>query len=400
MAIYSCSISNVSRAAGSSACATLSYNTGKPVFEERTGQTYNYGRSERVLLSGTMLPESAPESWHNPANLFNAIENHEKAENARTAKKIMVALPREFSIEQSQKVIERYITANLTSAGYAATYAIHSDPANNNPHAHILVANRQINEKGEWSSKRKMEYALDERGQRIPRLDENGQQKTDKNGRKQWVRINAEQNPLDKKEFLKQLRESWAEECNRELPEELKIDHRSFADQGIDQIPTIHEGYASRGIEASGGVSERAELNREIKKANRWLQQLQQLREQLKEQVEQVKDWTAQRKEQTLGRVRDLLHRGRSAGANTGFRAERERPGEPTETTSREIIRDTRAAISRATAAEENSRTERHNREAEQKRLELERIRKEAERSQREAERSRELEMGDWEPDF
>ena len=144
MAIYHCAISNVSRAGGSSACASLSYITAESVYEERTAQTYSYGRSERVLTSGTLLPDGAPEAWRDPAQLFNAIENHEKAENARTAKKIEVALPREFTLEISQRVIERYITENLTKAGYAATYAIHTDPDNNNPHAHILVPNRQI----------------------------------------------------------------------------------------------------------------------------------------------------------------------------------------------------------------------------------------------------------------
>ena len=274
MSIYHCSISNVSRASGSSACATLSYIQGGKIYEERTQKTYSYGRKERVLETGTIIPEYAPKEYQNPSVLFNAIENYEKTENARTAKKIEVAFPRELDFATQRKVIEDFIRNNLTVEGYCATFAIHNGGKNANPHAHILVANRQINEKGEWNSKRKMEYALDENDKRIPRLDENGQQKTDKNGRKQWVRINAEQNPLDKKLFLSQLREGWAIECNKHLHPEQQIDHRSYEAQGKDQIPTIHEGYASRRMEARGQISDRAEVNRSIRDKNRLIRQI------------------------------------------------------------------------------------------------------------------------------
>lgn len=87
MAIYSCNISNVSRAKGSSSCATLSYISGEKVRDERLGKTFRYGREERVILTETLLPEGAPVEFQNPAVLFNAIENYETAENARTAKK-------------------------------------------------------------------------------------------------------------------------------------------------------------------------------------------------------------------------------------------------------------------------------------------------------------------------
>lgn len=275
MAIYHCSISNVSRAKGSSSCATLSYISAEKIYEERTAKVYSYGRKERVLDVGAVLPEYAPIEFQNPAVLFNSIENHEKAENARTAKKIEVALPREFDLEKQKEVIKEYIKENLTKEGYCAAYAIHNDRENNNPHAHILVANRRINEKGEWGSKRKMVYVLDVFGERVPKLDENGMQKTDSRGRKQWVRMNAEQNPLDKKEFLQKLREGWADVCNRSLEYGQQIDHRSHAARGIEQIPTIHEGYAGREMENRGAVSDRAEQNREIRKKNAVLGQIQ-----------------------------------------------------------------------------------------------------------------------------
>lgn len=269
MAIFHMSISNVSRAKGSSSCASLAYIAASKVYEERTHQTYSYGRKERVMKVATLLPDGAPTAYADAAQLFNAIEKHEQASNARTAKKIVVALPRELSLDESDEILTDFIRDNLCANGYCATYAIHRDKDGNNPHAHILVANRQINKKGEWSSKRKMEYALDEKGERIPLIDKKtGKQKVDKRNRKQWKRISAEQNPLDKKQFLEQLREAWAVECNKHLSQEDRIDHRSNAARGIDDIPTIHEGYAARAMEACGDVSERMEINRQIRLKN------------------------------------------------------------------------------------------------------------------------------------
>lgn len=271
MAIYHLSVSNVSRAGGSKATATLSYITGKRVHDERRDETYDYGRKERVIESHTLLPEGAPAEWCDPERLFNGIETHEKGRTARPAKKIVVALPREFTPAQRVQALEGFIRENLTSDGYAATYAIHKDREGNNPHAHILVANRQIDPKtGDWARlKQRMEYVLDENGERVPLTDpETGRQKTDKRGRRQWKRRSVSLNPLDRKAKLQSLRESWADTCNALLPETARIDHRNLEDQGSDLEPTIHEGYAARAIERAGGVSERCQTNREIRRSN------------------------------------------------------------------------------------------------------------------------------------
>lgn len=308
MAIYHCSISNVSRAKDSSSCATLSYISAEKIYEERTAKVYSYGRKERVLDVGTIIPEYAPLEFQNPEILFNSIENYEKAENARTAKKVEVALPREFDIEKQKEVIKEYIKGNLTKEGYCATYAIHNDKENNNPHAHILVANRRINERGEWSSKRKMVYVLDAFGERVPRLDENGVQKTDSRGRKQWVRMNAEQNPLDKKEFLQNLRKGWADVCNRYLGYDQQIDHRSYAARGIEQIPTIHEGYAGREIENRGDISDRVEQNREIRKKNIVLESMQSEIKELSEKLQEIIRGLYDRYSETIRDIRGAGH--------------------------------------------------------------------------------------------
>ena len=121
MAIYSCNISNVSRAKGSSACATLSYISAEKIRDERTGELYNYGREQRVIEVATMLPAGAPQEYEKAERLFNSIENFEKAENARTAKKIIVALPREFDLDMQS---EGRIQICNNTACYCGSYNI------------------------------------------------------------------------------------------------------------------------------------------------------------------------------------------------------------------------------------------------------------------------------------
>ena len=270
MAIYSLSVSNVSRAAGSSTLATLSYITAQRARDERLGQTfYGFGRRERVEATGTLLPEGAVEDWRDPVALFNALETYEKAANARCGKKMIVALAREWSLETSETVLCEYIEQQLCRRGYAATYAIHTDAEGNNPHAHVLIANRVIKPNGQWGHKQKKAYVLDENGERVPLIDKvTGEQKTDKRGRKQWKRRTVESHPLDEKDVLKDLRKTWADTANRYLDQANQIDHRSLREQGVDRLPTIHLGYASAEMIARGEPSERAQRAENIRKTN------------------------------------------------------------------------------------------------------------------------------------
>lgn len=276
MAMYHCSISNVSRSKGASSCATLAYIIGEKIRDERLGKTFNYSRKERVLYYETLLPDYAPSDFVSAQNLFNFVEKSEQRDNARVAKKIEVALPRELTIKQQQILLKKYINENFIKFGYCATYAIHNDPKNHNPHGHILVSNKPINKKGEFASVTKSEFLLDENGNKIPVIDEKtGRQKErirkGKGVEKIWKRVNVEQNPLDTRDFLKKLRENWANVVNFALEKagfNERVDHRTLEAQGISRKATIHEGYAAQNIEKKGGIAERCSINREIKKSN------------------------------------------------------------------------------------------------------------------------------------
>lgn len=228
MAIYSLHVSNVSRAAGSSAVASCSYITSRRMRDERTGEAFNgFGRRERVEHVCTMLPEGAPGEYLDPERLFNAVEMAEKRSDARPAKKIMVALPREF--------------------------------------------------------------ALDANGRRIPVIDpDTGRQKIGARNRKVWKRVNVSNNPLDSKEFLERLRREWADSCNALLPGYAVIDHRSFKARGIERIPTIHEGYASREMEKRGSRGDLCEENRRIQALNRLLDTLRAMIGRLSDQAQGI----------------------------------------------------------------------------------------------------------------
>ena len=272
MSYYHMSMSNVSRAAGSSSLATASYITGELIHDEfLEGKVYSYGNKERILEHDIVLPDHTDPKLNNVEALFNSIEQFETGSNARTAKKIVVALPEECDIDTHRKIIKQYIEKNITAEGYACCYALHLNNAGTNPHAHILIANRQIDVlTGTWKkTKYKKEYALDNNGNKIPVIDPTtGKQKLGPRNTKVWKRINVEVNPLDKKEKLQSMRESWAKCCNKYLSADNQITHLSHKERGLITEPTIHEGYYARKIEQEGKISDLCEKNREIKKIN------------------------------------------------------------------------------------------------------------------------------------
>ena len=212
------------------------------------------------------------EPWHRPAQLLGLLPGHL------------------FDARERFRALEDFISWNITANGYACTYAIHTDKDGRNPHAHILVANRRIDPKtGRWAAKSRSEFALDANGRRIPVIDpDTGRQKIGARNRKVWKRVNVSNNPLDSKEFLERLRREWADSCNALLPGYAVIDHRSFKARGIERIPTIHEGYASREMEKRGGRGDLCEENRRIQALNRLLDALRAMIGRLSDQAQGI----------------------------------------------------------------------------------------------------------------
>ena len=181
-----------------------------------------------------------------------------------------------------------------------ADFAIH-DKGDGNPHAHILLTMRAMDEKGRWLPKAKKVYDLDENGEKI-RLP-SGSYKNHKEPTTDW----------DRKENAELWRSEWANVVNRyyekhDLP--IRLDLRSFARQGRDELPTIHIGPAVAHMEEKGIPTQLGDYNRQIKTHNTALQKLKRLISSLsawlKEKVNQITELT--KKEAPQPTILDFLY--------------------------------------------------------------------------------------------
>lgn len=304
MAIYHLHIKIGGRSKGQSAVAAAAYRSGDKLIDKETGLISDYTRKGGVVHSEISLCDNAPSEYADRETLWNSVHQIEKAKDARLWREIEVALPKEFSREQQIETVRQFVKQQ-TEKGMCADWALH-DKGDGNPHAHIMLTVRSIEPGGKWAPKCRKVYDLDENGQRIF-------QKVDKSGRKQYKNHKEDYNDWNAKERVEEWRAAWAKCCNDRLAEHERIDHRSYERQSIDQIPTIHEGYAARKIAAAGGTSERIEINNEIRQKNSLLSKI---AAQLKVIGEEIKQLIAeQRREKGSAinagkqRIADLLAR-------------------------------------------------------------------------------------------
>ena len=302
MAIYHLSIKIISRGKGKSAVAAAAYRAGEKIINQYDGIEHDYTRKGGVVHTEILLPDHAPAEYSDRAVLWNAVEKIEKAKNAQLAREIEIALPVELTLLQSRSLVREYCKRHFVSAGMCADICIH-DTGGGNPHAHILLTMRPIDNNGEWGAKSKKEYMLDKSGEKI--LLKSGEYKSRKIDATDW-------NNQDKAE---QWRAAWADTANRYL-EKLnhteRIDHRSYERQGIDQIPTIHLGAAASQMEKRGIRTERGNLNREIEVTNSNLRQL-------KARITKLQNWLKEEQDNTepptlADYIQEILSRKAQAG--------------------------------------------------------------------------------------
>ena len=276
IAIYHCNIGIVSRGKGKSAVAAAAYRSGEKITNEWDGMTHDYTRKRGVVHTEILLPPHAPPSFSDRATLWNSVELYEKAGNVQLAREIDAALPIELSREEQIRLVREYCSSQFVSRGMCVDFCLH-DTGSGNPHCHIMLTMRPLDERGAWAAKSKKEYDLDENGERI-RLP-SGRYKTHKVDLTGW---NDKGNAL-------LWRKAWADISNAYLeragsPE--RIDHRSNAERGIDEIPTVHMGVAACQMEKKGIATEKGELNRTIRKSNRLIKEI-------RAQIGNLKEWIA-----------------------------------------------------------------------------------------------------------
>lgn len=239
------SVRAVQRSSGRTAPAAAAYRSASRIECERTGQVHDYTRKQGVEATALLLPPGAPAWAQDRAALWNAAELREKHPRARPAREIEVGFPQEFNAGQrraaglavAQLIVDRY--------GAVADVAWHAPGPqgdDRNYHCHVLFTTRGF-ENGDWSKTKNR--ALD---------DIHG-------GR----------------EEIRHLRQAVADIFNAIAARDrlnICVEHRSFADRGLDREPTQHLGPIATQMERRGTRSDIGDENRKIEKRNHRRQQL------------------------------------------------------------------------------------------------------------------------------
>ena len=338
MAIYHLEAKMVSRGAGRSAVAASAYLSCSRMLNEYDGVQHDYTRKQGLVWQAVFLPPMAPLEWQDREKLWNAVEETEKTKDSRLAREFVAALPIELSREQQTALLQDFVREQFVAEGMCADVAIH-DSDGHNPHAHILLTVRPLTEAGAWQYKTEKEYLCakdgEERGFTATEFkaaqaggwEKQYQYKVDKEkvymapsqaekhgyeraGKYPKSTKSGRQNPIsarwNSEEQLLAWREAWATAANRCL--ELaghaeRIDHRSHAARGLEERPTIHEGVAAQALERRGILSDRCELNRQIKADNALLRELKAELKKLSDLVVHTVSAVAARLEKLRGRV-------------------------------------------------------------------------------------------------
>ena len=310
----------VSRGAGRSAVAAAAYLSCSRMLNEYDGVQHDYTRKQGLGWRQVFLPATAPAEWQDRETLWNAVEETETAKDSRLAREFVAALPIELSREEQIQLLQDFIKEQFVADGMCADAAIHDPyPPGHNPHAHILLTVRPLDEKGKWQYKTEKEYLCVKDGEEQGFTAAEFKQAQADGWEKQYQykevymapsaaqaqgceRVSkypkstkyGRQNPITERwnsdEQLVLWRAAWADVANRHLERtghEERIDHRSHAERGLLERPTVHEGVVARAMEKKGIISDRCELNRQIKADNALLREL---RGQVKKLAQAVKN--------------------------------------------------------------------------------------------------------------
>lgn len=285
MALYHFHVDQVKRSEGCSAVASAAYRAGEKLHNLWDGETHDYTKKGGVVFTEIMLPPNAPEHFSDRSTLWNDLEQFEKRGDAQLAYSFDIAMQNEFTLEENIEFARQFVREQFLSAGMIVDFAFHLPGKDENdipnPHFHVLVPIRPLNEDGTWGAKQHRVYNLDENGQRIKK--ENGQ----------WDFVAVPTTDWGRPETLQKWRKEWAKFINSKFEEkglDCRIDHRSYVDQRLDLLPTVHEGPQVRKMEKRGIRTEKGDLNRWIKKFNQMYRSLQSTIAALKEWIKEAKE--------------------------------------------------------------------------------------------------------------
>ena len=234
MAIYHFSAKVISRARGSSAVASAAYRSASRLFDEKLNRHHDFSNKAGVIHSEVMLPQGSPERLNDRTVLWNEVEAGEKRKDAQLAREVEFSIPREMDQQQGVSLARDFVQKQFVDRGMVADLNVHWDKADDGspkPHAHVMLSMREVGPEGF------------------------GKKVRDWNGT----------------ELLQEWREAWAAHVNERMAKlglEGRIDHRSYADQGIALEPQHKIGPAGMRRLDRGEDAERADDHRRIAREN------------------------------------------------------------------------------------------------------------------------------------
>ena len=257
----------ISRGKGQSCMASCAYYSGEKKYSEyECCWKYPHSSPARVKRIEVMLPPNAPRAYAEPQTLWNAVDAAETSVNAQTARSMLFALPRELTYEQNLALVRDFCQKEFVDKGMVCNFFYH-DKGDGNPHVHIMLTLRAMDENGKWLPKSKNVYALDENGNRI--RAPNGS----------WKRVKVDTVDWNERKYGEIWRQDWAAAQNAALEaagRADRVDMRSLERQGVeDRLPQKHLGPTASALERKGISSERGDENRKIISVNKMLASLQ-----------------------------------------------------------------------------------------------------------------------------
>src|SRR5229473_2698522 len=229
MAIYHFQVKIISRSQGRSAVAAAAYRSASEIHDQRQGQSFDYSDKPNVVHSEIFSPTNAPAWVHDRESLWNAVETGEKRKDSQVAREVEFAIPQELSQAEGIALAREFVQREFVAHGMVADLNVHWEE--DNPHAHVMLTMREVSEQGF--------------GRKVT----------------EWNRV----------ELLKAWREHWADLANEHLHrlgQDMRIDHRSYQEQGVELEPTSHLGKAVDEMRARGAYTERARRLEEVRERN------------------------------------------------------------------------------------------------------------------------------------
>ena len=247
--------------------ASCAYYSGEKKYSEyECCWKYPHSSPARVKWVEVMLPSNAPKAYADPQTLWNAVDAAETSVNAQTARSMLFALPRELTDEQNLALVRDFCQKEFVDKGMVCNFFYH-DKGDGNPHVHIMLTLRAMDENGKWLPKSKNVYALDENGNRI--RAPNGS----------WKRVKVNIVDWNERKYGEIWRQDWAAAQNAALEAAgrmERVDMRSLERQGVeDRLPQKHLGPTASALERKGVSSERGDEKRKIISVNKMLASLQ-----------------------------------------------------------------------------------------------------------------------------